>query len=297
MFIKIIIFFYEFLTRRISAISVAERIAQERSERVGQTAGYNIRLESKRSDDTKILLVTTGILLRRLLVDRSLSDVTHIFVDEVHERDINTDFLLIVLKQLLDMRPDLKVILMSATLNASLFETYFKSYGSIAIHIPGRTFPVSSYFLEDALEHTGFDVSCARNPDILQRSGGKGKGKGSRKSGGDDSKLYCGLLTEKDYISRRMVSINGMRTQRKYSPMVLSGLEMLNESVVNVELIVALVIRIMSRDEHGALLIFVPGFADIKNIIESLLQEPMSSKMTVLPLHSSLSSHEQSKVS
>lgn len=283
--------------RRISAISVAERIAQERTERIGQTAGYNIRLESKRSDNTRILLVTTGILMRRLLLDRSLSDITHIFVDEVHERDINTDFLLIVLKQLLDMRPDLKVILMSATLNASLFESYFKSYGSVAIHIPGRTFPVTSYFLEDALEHTGFTVEATCNPDILQRSsaGGKGKGKSSGRDS-ESSEAYCGALNEQEYLRRRMISINNMRSQQKYSQGVLTTLEMLNESAVNVELITALVLRIMSQDPHGAILIFVPGFSDIKNIIESLNNEPLSDKMNILPLHSSLSSQEQTKV-
>ncbi|CAN0094298.1 unnamed protein product, partial [Heterosigma akashiwo] len=94
--------------RRISAIGVAERIAQERAERVGQTAGYQIRLESKRTAQTRLLLCTTGVLLRRLQCDGALATVSHVFVDEVHERDLNTDFLLIILRDLLPRRPKLK---------------------------------------------------------------------------------------------------------------------------------------------------------------------------------------------
>lgn len=125
--------------RRISAIGVAERVASERAERVGQTVGtvdtctraphagahrvwcvtgYQIRLESRRSRATRLLFCTTGVLLRRLQCDRELAGVSHIFVDEVHERDLNTDFLLIILRRMLQTRSDVKLVLMSATLNA-----------------------------------------------------------------------------------------------------------------------------------------------------------------------------------
>lgn len=90
--------------RRISAMSVAERVASERAEKVGHTVGYQIRLEAKRSAATKLLFCTTGVLLRRLQGDCLLKGVSHIFVDEIHERDINSDFLLIILKQLLPFR-------------------------------------------------------------------------------------------------------------------------------------------------------------------------------------------------
>merc|ERR1719506_1888023 len=72
--------------RRISALGVSTRIAEERAERVGQTCGYSIRLESKRTPQTRILLCTTGVLLRRLQCDPDLAAVSHVFVDEVHER-------------------------------------------------------------------------------------------------------------------------------------------------------------------------------------------------------------------
>jgi ATP-dependent RNA helicase DHX36 len=104
--------------RRISAIGVADRVAAERLEAVGDTVGYQIRLESARSANTKLLFCTTGVLLRRLQCDPGLKGVSHVFVDEIHERDLNTDFLLIVLRRLLRKRRDLKCVLMSATLNA-----------------------------------------------------------------------------------------------------------------------------------------------------------------------------------
>jgi ATP-dependent RNA helicase DHX57 len=133
--------------RRISAIALAERVSQERGGKVGQSVGYSIRLENQVSDSTKLLFCTTGILLRRLesrtnVKDRFLSDVSHIIVDEVHERSIDSDFLLMVLKDLIAERKDLKIILMSATLNSNLFAEYFGVETTPVVHIPGRTFPV-----------------------------------------------------------------------------------------------------------------------------------------------------------
>ena len=101
--------------------------------------------------DCQLLFCTTGILLRRMESDPDLANVTHVFVDEVHERNMDTDFLLIVLKSLLARRKDLTVVLMSATLNAELFAEYFDKCP--VMEIPGRAFPVTTLFLEDAIEH------------------------------------------------------------------------------------------------------------------------------------------------
>ncbi|KAG9484164.1 hypothetical protein GDO78_009855 [Eleutherodactylus coqui] len=140
--------------RRISAISVAERVAQERAERVGISVGYQIRLESVKSSATRLLYCTTGVLLRRLEGDSTLQGVTHVIVDEVHERTEESDFLLLVLKDVMIQRPDLKILLMSATVNAELFSQYFS--GCPVIHIPGRTYPVDQFFLEDAISKTRY---------------------------------------------------------------------------------------------------------------------------------------------
>ena len=144
--------------RRLSAIGVAERVADERAERIGQTVGYQIRLENKISSATRLTFCTTGILLRRLASEPLLESVTHIIVDEVHERSEESDFLLMILKRIIPSRPDLKVILMSATLNAKLFSDYF---GNIPVlDIPGRTFPVEQLFLEDILERCDYVMEC-----------------------------------------------------------------------------------------------------------------------------------------
>ncbi|KAG6412147.1 hypothetical protein SASPL_124816 [Salvia splendens] len=142
--------------RRISAISVSARISVERGEKLGETVGYQIRLESKRSAQTKLRFCTTGVLLRHLIQDTDLTGITHLLVDEIHERGMNEDFLLIILRDILPRRPNLRVILMSATINAELFSKYFGN--APTIHIPGLTFPVNELYLEDVLEKTRYTV-------------------------------------------------------------------------------------------------------------------------------------------
>ena len=124
---------------------------QERIEKPGEVVGYQIRLESKMSERTRLMFCTTGILLRRLEGEPDLNDVTHIIVDEVHERSEESDFLLMILRDTLKRRPDLRVVLMSATVNANLFSSYFNNCP--VLEIPGRTFPVQQVFLEEVLEN------------------------------------------------------------------------------------------------------------------------------------------------
>ncbi|XP_020966764.1 DExH-box ATP-dependent RNA helicase DExH5, mitochondrial isoform X2 [Arachis ipaensis] len=149
--------------RRISAMSVSERVAYERGEKLGESVGYKVRLEGMKGRDTHLLFCTTGILLRRLLADRNLTGVTHVIVDEIHERGMNEDFLLIVLKDLLPHRPEMKLILMSATLDSELFSSYFN--GAPVMNIPGFTYPVRTHFLEDILEMTGYRLTTSNQID------------------------------------------------------------------------------------------------------------------------------------
>ncbi|XP_064165023.1 3'-5' RNA helicase YTHDC2 [Anguilla rostrata] len=141
--------------RRLAAIAVAERVAAERGENVGQTIGYQIRLESRVSPKTLLTFCTCGVLLRTLMAgDATLSTVTHVIVDEVHERDGLCDFLLTKMRDLLQKMPSLKVILSSAALDVELFVRYFGSCP--VIHIKGRPFEVKEVFLEDILRTTGY---------------------------------------------------------------------------------------------------------------------------------------------
>jgi ATP-dependent RNA helicase DHX36 len=144
--------------RRISAMSVAARVAAERGDALGQSVGYQIRLEAKRSAQTRLLFCTTGVLLRRLVQEPDLNGVSHVMVDEIHERGMNEDFLLIILRDLLPRRPDLRLVLMSATINAELFSKYFGN--APMMHIPGFTFSVKELFLEDLLELTHYSVGA-----------------------------------------------------------------------------------------------------------------------------------------
>ncbi|KAM6329095.1 3'-5' RNA helicase YTHDC2 isoform 4-T4 [Alca torda] len=141
--------------RRLAAVAVAERVAAERREKIGQTIGYQIRLESRVSPKTLLTFCTNGILLRTLMAgDSTLSTVTHVIVDEVHERDRFSDFLLIKLRDVLQKQTNLKLIISSAALDANLFIRYFGSCP--VIHIQGRPFEVKEMFLEDILRSTGY---------------------------------------------------------------------------------------------------------------------------------------------
>lgn len=244
--------------RRLSAVSVAERVAHERCEEIGQSVGYSIRLEAQRSEDTQILFMTTGILLRRLQSDPLLQNVSHVLVDEVHERDLNSDFLLIILKKLSLARPDLKLILMSATLNADSFSNYFARCPTL--EIPGRTFPVQQFFLEDAIEATGYSID-ARSPYA---------------TAGRKYKLLEG-----------------------YSVRVSNVMSLLNRKKINYELIAKLVDYIFEKMSsiQGGILIFMPGMLEIASLIDYLTTtSPNSRKMTILPLHSTLSTEQQQRI-
>jgi ATP-dependent RNA helicase DHX57 len=166
--------------RRISALGLADRVADERCSQVGEEIGYTIRGESKqKAGITKITFVTTGVLLRRLQtsggnaedVVAALADVSHVVVDEVHERSLDTDFLLVLLRQILRTRKDLKVILMSATLDAEVFESYFRDVGPVGrVEIEGRTHPVHDFYIDDVVHFTGFNGNALGDEDDGDKS-------------------------------------------------------------------------------------------------------------------------------
>jgi ERCC4-related helicase len=147
--------------RRISAISIAERVAEEQcQDGVGGIVGYQVRLESSFTNDTQCIFMTPGILLNKMhsILDPNYTEYTHIIIDEIHERVREQEFLLIILRDLLPKRPDLRVVLMSATLQTNELVDYFRRGGiePAVVEMEGRTFPVQEYFLEQVLEMTGF---------------------------------------------------------------------------------------------------------------------------------------------
>lgn len=126
--------------RRIAARSVATRIAEELQTELGDLVGYKVRFNDQISDNTQIKLMTDGILLAEIQTDRFLNQYSCLIIDEAHERSLNNDFILGYLKQLLPRRPDLKVIITSATIDVERFSKHFNN--APIIEVSGRTYPV-----------------------------------------------------------------------------------------------------------------------------------------------------------
>ncbi|XP_064608809.1 probable ATP-dependent RNA helicase DHX34 [Liolophura sinensis] len=126
--------------RRIACISLSKRVGFETLNEYGTQVAYQVRFEKTKSRFTRILFLTEGLLLRQMSTDAELSQYSVIVIDEVHERHINTDFLLGVLKCLLRQRKDLKLVLMSATININLFSGYFDE--APVVKVPGRLYPI-----------------------------------------------------------------------------------------------------------------------------------------------------------
>ena len=126
--------------RRIAARSVAARIAEELQTELGDLVGYKVRFNDQISDNTQIKLMTDGILLAEIQTDRFLNQYSCLIIDEAHERSLNNDFILGYLKQLLPRRPDLKVIITSATIDVERFSKHFNN--APIIEVSGRTYPV-----------------------------------------------------------------------------------------------------------------------------------------------------------
>ncbi|XP_075811962.1 putative ATP-dependent RNA helicase DHX57 isoform X2 [Microtus pennsylvanicus] len=282
--------------RRISAISVAERVAKERAER---------------SSATRLLYCTTGVLLRRLEGDSALQGVTHIIVDEVHERTEESDFLLLVLKDIVSQRPTLQVILMSATLDAGLFSKYF-SYCPV-ITIPGRAFPVDQFFLEDAIAMTRYVLQDG-SPymrSMKQIAKEKLKARHNRtafEEVEEDLRLSLQLQDEdsvKDTIPDQQLDFKQLLVRYKgVSKSVIKTMSVMDFERVNFDLIEALLEWIVDGKHSyppGAILVFLPGLAEIKMLYEQLQSNALfnnrrSHRCVIHPLHSSLSSEEQQAV-
>ncbi|GJX66027.1 DExH-box ATP-dependent RNA helicase DExH1 isoform X1 [Tanacetum coccineum] len=253
--------------RRISAISVAARISNERGENLGETVGYQIRLESKRSEQTRLLFCTTGVLLRKLVQDPSLTGVSHLLVDEIHERGMNEDFLLIILRDLLPKRPDLRLILMSATINADLF--------SNILEIPYLY--IHELFLEDVLEKTRYAI----------------------KSESDNVQGYSKRRRRQQEESKSDPDADINSVYKSYSASTRQSLEAWSGSETDLGLVEATIEHICRHEAPGAILVFLTGWDEISKLLDSVktnsfLGDP--TKFLVLPLHGSMPTVNQREI-
>ncbi|EST07241.1 Helicase-associated domain protein [Kalmanozyma brasiliensis GHG001] len=279
--------------RRVSAIGVASRVAVERGEDLdgkkkpvasGSLVGYAIRGERRASRECRLLFTTTGVLLRRLGAggDADLKGISHVVVDEVHERNVDSDFLLLELRELLKRNHQIKVVLMSATINQETFASYFGR--APCISIPGRTFPVEDYYLEDIVRDSGF-----------QPSGNEFR-YGAR--GGKQIEEEMGQL--RTHLQAQKVDDETMRAVESVSR---SG------GRISYELIGAVVRYVVERAENeelsgaadasvgGAILVFCPGVGEIRQAIDAISTTLRGqSKVDLLPLHANLSPDEQRRV-
>ncbi|KAJ1444519.1 hypothetical protein M885DRAFT_474356 [Pelagophyceae sp. CCMP2097] len=251
--------------RRIAAVGVASRVADERGESVGDTVGVMVRGESKSCDRTSLLFCTTGVLLQRLRSDPMLDHVTHVVVDEVHERHLDADVLLALLRFSLE-RPALRVVLMSATMDTERFAAYFadlpncagKPYGGKCpcIAIPGFAYPVDVFYLDDVYSKLLPD-SRQQAADAEEDDYGDGDAPKHHRKKQDD--LFPGQLPRVDFV------------------LVAKCVLALAEKEVAV---------------GGAVLVFCPGAYEISRICSDLEKHDL---LRPVPLHGGLSARDQQK--
>ncbi|OBA19673.1 P-loop containing nucleoside triphosphate hydrolase protein [Metschnikowia bicuspidata var. bicuspidata NRRL YB-4993] len=244
--------------RRISTIGLAERISDERVTKVGNETGYIIRGENKTLKRTRLLFVTTGVLLRMLqsyLSSGNAADagifehLEYIFIDEVHERSVDSDLLLIILKKIIGKLPKLKIVLMSATINTDVFMNYFDTPVN-HLHIEGRTFPIDDFYLDTILQDLDFSIQTYDGQIIKPKA---------------DSNFFKTGNLNYDLIAQLCLFIDEKLTK---------------------------------EGNTGSILIFLPGIMEISRCIRKIESGYASSGKSCwcLPLHSALSLKDQARV-
>ncbi|KAF7954584.1 hypothetical protein EAE96_005704 [Botrytis aclada] len=294
--------------RRIAAKSVAERVAEERGQKLGDQVGYKIGFDTKLPNPRgSITYCTTGIILQQLIhhPDAILDSTTHLIIDEVHERDVDIDFLLTMVKKLVKERIEVgkytpKVCLMSATADAEMLQEYFAFKDGArelicpVLHVEGRAFPVEKYFLENIMKTFKEKYPAGHTVWELLDS--------------DKNKAY---LRSEERIKKTSLIVDVENKQpgsvikwdshdddpdSLENQMVMDTLE----GQVPVDLAAIVIAHIASTTEDGAILLFLPGIRDI-NIIENNLrtQEIFNvnfndeRKFKIVKLHSSTADKHQ----
>ncbi|KNE91270.1 hypothetical protein PSTG_15294 [Puccinia striiformis f. sp. tritici PST-78] len=263
--------------RRVSAIGVATRVASERLENIDEkdgVVGYVIRGEKRSGRHTKLLFATSGVLLRRLATsDPDLLGISHLFVDEVHERSMEGDLLLLELREILKRNLKIKIVLMSATANQDLFVNYFGT--ATRINIPGMTYPVKDFYLEDylkRLEYTPVNSKSRPERDAKERK-------------------------QAEELCKKFMAMGHKESESRFLASASKAVRYIDE-----HLIASIVLNILdgSTSEQGdgslgVVLVFVSGVAEICSAIKAI-ENLCRKRVECLPLHSQLSSAEQKRV-
>nr|XP_056704481.1 ATP-dependent RNA helicase DHX29 [Euleptes europaea] len=283
--------------RRISAVSLATRVCEELGCESGpggrnSLCGYQIRMESRTGEATRLLYCTTGVLLRKLQEDVLLSNVSHVIVDEVHERSVQSDFLLIILREILHKRSDLHLVLMSATVDSEKFSSYFTHCP--ILRISGRSYPVEIFHVEDVIEETGF---------VLEK----------------DSEYCQKFLEEEEEVTINVTNKGGGITKyrenipvqvasgldlgpyyQKYSSRTQQAIFYMNPYKINFDLVLELLAYLdrspQFKNMEGAVLIFLPGLAHIQQLYDLISTDRrfnLRERHRLVALHSVLSTQDQ----
>ncbi|KAJ1901237.1 hypothetical protein LPJ66_000916, partial [Kickxella alabastrina] len=291
--------------RRISTTAIATRVSQE----LGDTApgspdalvGYQIRFDARAHDANALVFCTTGVLLRMLADDPELKDVACIICDEVQERTLELDYLLIAMRQLTKRRSgDLRLVLMSATIDTGAFARYFG--GCPVVDIPGRTFPVQSVFLENVVQMSGYALEPGSRYETADAGldvaglglGRAGLGQADPGLGQADPGLGLDPQPGADPMDPAFVS-----------PRAWAVVSRMRTGTVNLDLVCHVLAGICgtggahshsawarfgrSAVPHGAVLVFLPGIREIRalcGMLGSGGSQPL--RASVIPLHSAL---------
>ncbi|XP_053657459.1 ATP-dependent RNA helicase TDRD9 isoform X1 [Cherax quadricarinatus] len=248
--------------RRIAAISLASRVCKERGWQLGKLVGYQVGLDNCTDPDTRVSYVTTEVLVQKMVHQHSLNKYTHIILDEVHERDCHTDFALLIVKKLLyTVSPNVKIILMSATIDASKFAHYFaspvmKQLVPAPIISAGKAtaYSIWIFYLDD------LHVICKDKPNIIPK--------------------LPSISPEVPGISKDMYKL--ATEMIKY----FDCIERHEESCLPTEF----------PKNRGAVLAFLPGLPEIENYMNFLSSESSRFRWLLFPLHSTITQEEQQSV-
>ncbi|QIW95098.1 hypothetical protein AMS68_000616 [Peltaster fructicola] len=274
--------------RRIAALALAKRVAEERQEILGDSVGYHVRHDKVGSRDYgSITYLTTGVLLKQLRSNPDIvfDNVSHIILDEVHERDVSMDLLMLSLKRLIAARqqasrPIPKIVLMSATLDVNLIANYWTPGGRSCptLTIPGKLFPVSKQYLDHILDDTGPSIGSIL--DNLR------------------PRFPAEVATAEAYIQDevRLAEASIEHKEATTTPAIDVTPH------VSILLVVAAVIKVCTTTSAGAVLVFLPGLQEIQqlqNLLSSLTLADHNLdcvSLEVLQLHSTLPKTEQSLI-
>lgn len=303
--------------RKLAATTLAERIAAERCQPLGRDVGYQVPFGGK-SPNARLVFATLGVFRKRMLMDTELVGITHVVFDEVHERDKLADFNMIFVRDLLARRTDLRVVLMSATLQMETFERYFQGAGRI--EVPGRVFPVSELYMDEVAATLykqplfkmwlgpgilcgGIDIPAGAEGDWNERAW---KQVVFQHTKPEDRESLWGLR-EKGLEAQMLGPFTKARLLdglRKHDVLQQSSL------AFDFPVIEALILHIdrMYKDAQkaqkegeegkpaGTILVFLPGWGDIEQLQRRLVQNFDTKRFKILPLHSQVTPEQQQEI-